>query len=325
MNKILLVGCGKLGSRHLEGILNDRKKFHITVLDTAKQSIKFCKKNILTRFGKNAVNKILWLSKLSSKSNIKNFDLAIIATSSINRAQIIEKIAKNFKIKRWLIEKVLAQSTHDLKLIKKCLKNAKCVYVNVPRRQMKWYQDLKLFFKKKRPIKVIKEGNNWGLACNAVHFIDLVIWLTGEKLISVNTQKLEKNWFNSKRDGFFEINGELITKFSNGSKLILKSKKKIKKNILTINLSNKDKWEIFEDKGLSIFSSTSKNKKKYFYGKLELQSEMTGNIVNSLIIKNNCKLTRLSKAIKYHEMFLVKMLDHWNKTNNFEDIKLPIT
>ena len=37
--------------------------------------------------------------------------------------------------------------------------------------------------------------------------------------------KLDKNWIKSKREGYFEVTGEMKAKFSNGSSLILRSNK----------------------------------------------------------------------------------------------------
>ena len=36
-------------------------------------------------------------------------------------------------------------------------------------------------------IKVYVGDKLWGLACNSIHFLDLLDWWTGEKIVSINT------------------------------------------------------------------------------------------------------------------------------------------
>ena len=60
-------------------------------------------------------------------------------------------------------------------------------------------------------------GNNWGLMCNTINYLDVFSWLTDEKLVSINSDRLDKKWFVSKRDQYMEVNGVLNAFFSNGS------------------------------------------------------------------------------------------------------------
>ena len=120
-----------------------------------------------------------------------------------------------------------------------------------------------------RPIKIIKTGNLWGLACNSIHYIDLVAWWTKDNLISINCEDLSTEWFKSKRDGYYETTGKLLAKYSKGTELILESSKKQIDNVLKIDFSEQGKCDIHEKKGTAIFSDGS-----VLNGKIDLQSEM---------------------------------------------------
>ena len=86
-----------------------------------------------------------------------------------------------------------------------------------------------------------------------MHFIDLIFWWTGEKLTSINTDDLNKNWFESKRKGYFEINGKLQLAFSGGSKATFESNN-IEKNFFIKAKSDRYWWKVDYNKQM-LFSS----------------------------------------------------------------------
>ena len=97
---------------------------------------------------------------------------------------------------------------------------------------MHWHKKLKTKFNGKGPLSIEKIGGLWGLTCNSIHFIDLVCWWTGESLLSLNSNELDKKWFKSKRANYYEITGKLKARFSGGTKLTLISNKNKKSNLL---------------------------------------------------------------------------------------------
>ena len=317
MKNLLLIGSGQLGSRYLQSIIKKNLNYKIIVVDKLNQSLDTAKK-IWNEFGGNKTShKIQW--SLILPKEIKHYDLVIIATSSKDRASLIEDIASKVNINYWVIEKILAQSTNELNEIKKATKSAKKVYVNTPKRQMNWYKKIKSKFPCK-PYKIIKTGNLWNLACNSIHYIDLVAWWTEDNLISINCEGLNSEWFKSKRDGYFEISGKLLAKYSNGTELILESSKEEIDNILKIDFKQQGKCDINEKKGTAIFSDGS-----VVSGKVDLQSEMGEQIISKILSEGNCGLPSLEESIEQHSIFLDSLLDHWNRYNKKSDKLVPIT
>ena len=158
------------------------------------------------------------------------------------------------------------------------------------------------------------------MACNTIHFIDLVAWWTGQSLLSVDTEKLDKKWFESKREGYYEVTGELSAKFSGGTELVLQSLHDAKEEVLMVEFNNKDSCVIYENKGTTLFSNGD-----ILNGSLELQSEMTGPMIAKILTNGACELPTLKESLKQHEVFLEAMLDHWNRSNNCNDKLVPIT
>ena len=317
MQNLLLVGAGQIGSRYLQGIAGETVNYNITVIDSSAHSLSAAKQRWLEAGGLCSCHKIFWGQALPN--DIKNYDLAIVATSSKNRAVLIHDIAHKINVNYWVLEKILAQSNKELNIIETATSNAKQVYVNTPRRQIKWYQKIRSKFPGK-PISVKINGGLWGLASNAIHFIDLVAWWTGQSLVSIDTKKLHKKWFESKRKTYFEVTGELLAKFSEGAELIMQSSTDAKEGVLMVNFINDETCAIYENKGIALFSNGDVIK-----GTLELQSEMTAAMVSKILTKGICELPTLKESLKLHAVFLDAMLEHWNRSNNCNDKLAPIT
>ena len=318
MQNILLVGAGQLGSRYLQGLSTVKIDLSITVVDPSDLSLNKAKKRGFEAGGDVSPHTIRWCKVLPQ--DLLLIDLAIITTSAGGRADLVKKISNTVSVSYWMLEKVLAQSKKELDIINVATIDSKGSWVNMVRREINWHQQLKLNFFKQGPLKVKKTGGLWGLACNTIHFIDLISWWTGESLISVNTDRLDHAWIKSKRVGYFEVMGELLVKFSRGTELTLQSQPIETRDILYVEIPNKDIWTIDE-----LNCTAFKSKKNVFRGEFKLQSELTGPIITKILTNGNCELTTLKESLEQHKIFLEAMLSHWNFSNKFNDKIVPIT
>ena len=318
MKNILLVGAGQLGSRYLQGLSTVKLDLFITVVDPSDLSLNKAKKRWFEAEGDESQHTIRWCKVLPQ--DLVSIDLAIISTSARGRADLVKKISSTVSVRYWVLEKVLAQSKKELDIINAATIDSKGTWVNMVRRVINWHQQLKFNFYEKGPLKVRKTGGLWGLACNTIHFIDLISWWTGESLLSVDTSRLDRNWLKSKRLGYFEVIGELLIKFSGGTELILQSNPIATEDVLYVEFSNKDIWTIDELNCVAF-----KSKKEVFKGEFKLQSEITGPIVKKILTNGTCELTTLKKSSDQHKIFLEAMLAHWNFSNKLNDKVVPIT
>ena len=117
-------------------------------------------------------------------------------------------------------------------------------------------------------------GPNWGLACNGIHFLDLVSWWTGERLIEIDSSGLDLEWIESKRKDFFDITGKIKAAFSNGSTLTLEARLDGPPLSLEID-THMGTWKIDETNGVA-----SKEDGFLIHGKIEMQSSMTSRLVD---------------------------------------------
>jgi predicted dehydrogenase len=249
-NTILLIGAGNLGSRYLQGLKAVNSKIIIYVYDIFEESL-IKAKNYYNIIPKNIFSKeIFFINKLDKLPDY--FDIIIISTTANVRLEIIEDLLiSNIKFKNLILEKVLAQNFNNIDKILFLLRNHSNVWINTPRRMMNWYNSIKSNLKSNIPIKMSIRGGDWGLACNSIHFIDLINYFTGEHITNINTTKLNNKWEPSKRVNFFEIFGELNIYFSNGSHLILESNQNLINTYIIKFQQLNSEWEIDEKLGVA--------------------------------------------------------------------------
>lgn len=288
-------------------------------MDQSSDSLETARSRWLEVGGDTCLHEIRWMQKLPS--DLLEIDIALVVTSSQKRADLIDTIADSFNVRFWVIEKVLAQSCADILSIQSATSSSFGSWVNIPRRMMKWHKSLKEYFYGHAPVSFSFSGGLWGLACNSIHFIDLVAWWTGESLVSVDCMDLDYNWHESKRSGYYENTGSLKTTFSGGSLLQLTSKKGASdKQHIRVELNNGVIWEIDESSGVASSSDGQR-----IGGRLEFQSQLSGRLVDNILQDNKCELPSLDESSQMHSIFLNSMLNHWNSSQNRDDKALPIT
>lgn len=315
---LLLVGAGQLGSRYLQGFVASESELEITVVDPSLESLQTAKSRWIEAGGDRCSHEVRWLGSLPA--DLKRVDIALIVTSSKGRASLIKKIANTIQVSYWVLEKHLAQSASELNLIQLATANSLGCWVNLPRRLMKWHSLLKAQFAEIGPLHVSVSTGLPELAGNCIHFIDLVSWWTGEQLRSVDTTFLGKDWFPAKRPRYYEIDGELTVRFSGGSTLIVREGPKWPVMSMRISTLNAEYWEVDENLGTAIAPS-----KECFRGVLELQSSISGRLVDEILLRGKCDLPTLHESAATYTIFLDAMLAHWNRAQNRNDDLVPIT
>ena len=314
---ILIVGTGQLGSRYLQGLAACSTILEIWCFDPSLDSLKTAKERWKSVGGSSSIHRINWTQDYSELPKI--IDLAIVATNADVRSQVLKAVLQNHSIRYLVLEKVLVQSSYQLEDLSQIVLSVQGAWVNTSRRMVKWHQKLRNVVADGNPIKVYVGNNDWGLACNSIHFLDLVSWWSNEKLISIDNSGLDMTWIKSKRPGFFEINGILKAIFSCGSELTLESRTEGEE--LLINVKNLEgEWIIDEKNGIA-----TGPKGKTIPGRIENQSEMTARLVESILKTGQCELPSFEESSRTHQIFLQSMLEHWNKNQNKNDSIIPIT
>lgn len=317
MYQVAIIGAGQLGSRHLQGLKGAASPLAITVMDSSKESLQVSKERYeaVTAVGEKTIEYVTSIQELP-----KELDLVIIATGSKPRAAIIKSLLDNSSVKHLVLEKVLFPTLNDYKEIEKLLiaKQVRC-WVNCPRRMYGMYKLIKEKIDTSKPIYITNADEDWGLCCNAIHMIDIFMYLNEETSYSVETKFLNKEIENSKRGGYIEMTGTLKISTPKGNELILISEKNFtgEKNFIIENGDNL--YTITEGDGFWL-----KNK-KYDYS-MPYQSQLTGVLADEILKTGGCSLTPYSLSALYHIPFIEAMLAKYNAILKTPDNKLlPIT
>ena len=308
MTKILIIGLGNIGYRHLQSLYNANKNLLIDCVDSSEIIINEVKKNT----GSKNIRFFTNLDNIDEK-----YDFLIHSTSSDIRLKLLIQILNRSQIKFCILEKLLVQSLEDLLILEKLCNQIEKCWVNTPMHEWDLYKKLT---KHVNILEVSQVEFNYfeGLACNAIHFIDFIS--SWKKMLPsrIETSKL-LNWYESKRKGFFDLYGELKIIYPDNTSLILKSLKD-KNDYHCLIKEKKRLWKLIEkDK---IFYSNDGVEIK---GEVEYQSQLTEKIVQNILSSSKCNLPELNWSIDCHRLLIKSLLNYWNSYNNSAVNVIPIT
>ena len=292
--KILLVGLGNIGLRHLEGIISSKKKYTIYLYDKNKKQYamisKFIEKNRVQ------IHKFFFLNDINE---IKFSDVLILATNSTNRFDLLKNILKTIKIKYLLLEKVVFLDQITFSKAINLLEHHKIdTWVNCIRREVRFYNLLKKKIKN-QSFKITFTGYKWGMASNLIHFIDLFFFISNGSNIKFTTNFRDKK-YQTKRKGFFDIMGKVKIKDDQKNQLILHDDKKYKHNELKIFFNN-NYYLIYRNE-VFFKNNYSKKLKKIDHIDDEKVSIITSKILNKIFQKKKLFLSDIKSSYNYHNL-----------------------
>lgn len=309
MYNILVIGTGQLGRRHIEGLTGSKYELNIFAYDQDPKALRKCQEQLSELSGQT--NKRLeTINEISSLKN-KKIDLVIVSTPATNRPELLNQYFGFIDSRFWIIEKPISQSLLGLdELVIASCQNK--YWVNHWRRSVAMYQKIKSQLAEGGPLSVKVRGADIGIACNVSHYVDIINFLTKEIPAKISTQQLSDTWHQSKRKGFYEINGSLNIIFSSGSILEIDSRPIFKSYEIEIqcNIPNKNlTFQIDEINGTIKYEDQFISNLKFPY-----QSQMSGQIFDDLINDGTCVLTPLNTAVACHRPVINALVKHWNST-----------
>lgn len=261
----------------------------------------------------------------------KAYEVAIIATNADVRYDLTNQLVDNFAISYIIFEKVVFQSEKQFEsIIEKLDKKNIRSWVNCPRRSINYYQQLKKELKNNGPIHLEVEGVDWGLACNSIHQIDLLAFLTEELDYSIIDNQILPEIFESKRLGFIEFYGSYSGISNSGNQYTLICNQKTNqddKPAIKLKITSKTLTiKINESIGKAEFYKNGEIKPyKIDTFHMNFQSELTGHLVSQIISDGICSLTPLNDSYLLHKPFLNLFLNLFNRLKGIKMEKLPIT
>ena len=317
MRTVLIAGAGQLGSRHLQGVKQSEHELDIWAYDPSRDALIIAEERYkqIKDISEKKVHFIQTMEEIP-----QNIDIAIIASSSKPRYAIVTELLYTHNVRYLILEKFLFPRMSDYDNISSLLLEKKVkAYVNCPRRMYECYDIIKSHIDKNKPIAFSMSGKNWGLCCNSIHFIDIFMYISGEKDYKINLDALSNEVIDSKRVGYIELLGTIDITTCNGHKLTL-----------TSTMEYEDEPRIIIDNGnlnINLNEGTGELNidGKIYKSELKYQSELSGTIVDQLINIGDCKLTPYNESAIYHKRFLSTIAPFINRIKGWTSDSCPIT
>ena len=162
-------------------------------------------------------------------------------------------------------------------------------------------------------------GPNWGLACNGVHFIDLMQFLSGGGAPSAEGIAIDQI-IPSKRSGYFEVEGQLTVELG-GRRLVLVQRPDAGPG-LTIE-SALGRWSVTEAAGVLIDAGTGET--LIDVGRSPYQSELTAAVASPLLAGATPPVASLAEARLAHAPLIEALTPVFEAAGHDVSGGLPIT
>ncbi|MFK8047912.1 MAG: hypothetical protein AB8B81_05710 [Halioglobus sp.] len=308
MHKILLVGSGQLGSRHLQALKLTNSPLDICVLDPNTEALELSK----IRFSEVETSVDHKTTFCTSPDVIEHTDffLVIVASNSDKRFFLLEQMCERFNIENVLLEKLLfdTESQYPKALEMLSRKRINC-WVNCCMRMQSVYHRLRDEFEGEI-VHYRVNGSDYGLVTNAIHYLDHACFLDASTDFQIEVNGLSREIAQSKRPGFYELNGDLKGSFRSGSTFSFRCDETGDAPVLIEIFSSLKRYIFKENENTYLYSSQENN---WIWAEEELdfkyQSQLTNILVDSLINKLNVRLPAFSESMDIH----VKLLGSLNK------------
>ena len=174
-----IVGIGKIGLRHLQGTINSRCVKRIYLFDPDNSYREEAKK-----LNNNTNTELIFLDALVDLP--LKLDLLIVGTSSNVRLDVLQNVLSSHQVHNLLLEKIVFNDVSHFSKFKKLTNSHKIdVRVNLGKRFDELTSFLKSSKKLSSALTMNVAGGNWGLLCNAIHFIDMVGFVSNRKLVKI--------------------------------------------------------------------------------------------------------------------------------------------
>ena len=319
----LIIGGGQLGSRHLQGLLKSKQEQIIYILDPLYSSLEVAKDRANEIRHSHALSFISEWDKLP-----KEFDLVIVATGANVREKVVTQLLEGFTVGYLVLEKVLFQDIESYDKIALLLEKTNTpTWVNHSRRMLDHFQQIKkIIGESKEQMTFHVVGSNWGLACNAVHCIDLCYFLSDSALGKVDMDWIDPSVHKSKRLNCIEFTGTVKGRMKDDSSFMITSLDGEFSDDTIFVSTNSNRWIIQEGAQKIIHLSESNNfNEEINTFTTEFQSTLTTRLVNDIFEFGTCDLPSYNEACKSHVPFIEASLKKYTEITGIKTNICPIT
>lgn len=330
MNKpfrILLVGCGELGSRHLQAVARLAQVGEIEVVDLRPEALEFGRRRLSEMSDLTPGLRLRWLTDLGEAST--GGEVCIVATQAQGRCGQVREVAERLGYTAFLVEKIVAQSIREMEeLMELSRLRGLSIWVNLKTRAYPIHQRIKSLLNPTEHFTMQVLGGNWGLANNGIHTADLFAFYDGGLSIENCGGSVDPILHSSKRGGdLFDLSGTLEGLTQKGSRLSLTYLSQSSAPELISIAAAKQRFVIDHFSRWAMQSASENDwawRPLAFEGNL-LVSEMTKGFIMDIASRGRCALPTLEESCVSHRFILGGLRPHFNRLLK-KDLELcPVT
>lgn len=317
MRDVALIGLGSIGFRHLQGLATAETPLRVVGVDPAKEA----RSRATSEWPRTQHGKF---SATPSASELPaSIDVLIVATSAHGRLRILEEILPSRRIGKLILEKVAFTSRTEFeRALRLCAEAGTEAFVNCPRRLWPLYKQLRQFLTSRGGSFALHYAwQQLGLACNGVHFIDLLQYLTGSPTVSPRHADLH-DVVPSKRPGYFEVMGSLEVGTTGCNSLHLQADNDAPREMEARLVSNGEQFILDELRGRLVSPDGTEI---LAAGAPPFQSALTGTVVDALLQGHELALPRLEESRQAHEALFDSLTPKFRAVGIDLSFGLPIT
>ncbi len=321
--KILLVGCGNIGSRHLQALVKLPFEVNIEIVEPNKDAQKLALKRLNEIKYNHKKFEIIWHNNFTMLDLPS--DLVIVATTSINRIDIINNLLK-LGNKKFLVEKIVCQSIFEYSLLLKKFKKFNATgWVNTNMRYFDSYKKIKKYFTNSKIIHIsLTTSGEYGLGTNAIHYLDFFSWFVNDYNIRLDGDLLSNKLFPNKRSKkLVEFAGLLSGSNDGGSTITLNFIPNSKLPLIVNIYGDNNKHLLINETTEKVFDLNDKHIPFNFI--YEHTSNLTTKIVMDIVIKNRCNLSTIENSYYLHRELFRILCKHIKKLTDKQTKICPIT
>lgn len=306
--KILLIGAGRMGQRHLRGLAGIDGVIH--VVDPKAEALDAARA-VAAEAGVRAT--IAGHPDLEAALAAGRFDAAILTSTAEGRLEQFARIAGH-GVPDMLLEKPAEQSRERFRgILDRARHHGTRVRCNLYRRTLPAYVDLA---GRSGPFTLTLSTGAMGIGCNGIHWIDFALFLSGDQGGRLLWGEIEELPVLSGRGAHFrDYGGRGVFGFADGSRLVLSAMAGSSAPTATLLTTPTGQWIIDQEANQAAVyrRDPASRKPNYLYGQdyarqvengveaVDLPA-LTAAWMASLTGRGTCPLPTLETAAVAHEL-----------------------
>jgi predicted dehydrogenase len=327
MFKILLVGCGQLGSRHLQAIASLQEVREVHVVDVNPQALELGRTRLKEISDLNPEITFRWSTEFTPDS--RQGDLCIIPTQARGRSALMKKIVTECRYNHFLVEKIVTQSMEEYQdLLNFVQENQLSVWVNCKSRAYGIHKYIKSRLNPDDRITFQAAGGNHGLANNGIHEVDLFVFHDGAKKIERLGSRIHPSLLPSKRGSdLFDLSGTLWGCSDKGSMLTITFAPEhvSPDHISIVSAHSRFIVDHFQQFAYESYADENWQWRRIPVNENWTVSHMTKTFVRDILSKGCCDLPSLADCFAAHEFILQELQPQFNRLLNQNNSFCPVT